>query len=632
MLYARKILMNKTLPSRAEIPAEYTWDLTSIYTDDAAWEIAFAAVPALLAELATYQGRLGQDATTLLAALRLRDTIGNQVYQLAVYASLHQDEDTTNATYQALDDRADQLWTRASTAEAFLQPELLALPDGTLERLMAEEPGLQIYAHLFDELLREKPHVLSPAEESLLAQAGEVAAAPGTVFRMLSNADMTFGTVTDEEGQEITLTEGRYQRFMRSHDRRLRAEAFTKLLAAYAAHRNTCAATFAANVKKDLFYARVRKYPSALEAALHGDNIPPEVYTNLITTVHNQVEPLGRYFALRRRVLGLDEIHLYDLSVPLVGEAATTVPYDEARQTVLAALAPLGREYTEAAAAGLAGRWVDVYETPNKRSGAYSSGGYDTNPYILLNYQDTLRDMYTLAHELGHSMHSYFTRRTQPFVYGGYTIFVAEVASTLNEALLTHYLLEHTPDPRMQLLIINNELDNLRATIYRQTMFAEFEKLTHEAAEAGTALTADGLSEIFYALNKLYHPGVVVDEISQIEWARIPHFYNSFYVYKYATGISAANALAQGIIAEGAPAVDRYLRFLGRGSSTYSIDLLRDAGVDMTSSAPVAAALGVFTTLLGRMEQLLADSPAPGAAPAPAKLVQNSSEAMEAGR
>jgi oligoendopeptidase F len=598
--------MNKNLPARTEVPVEFTWDLTTIYMTDAEWEAAFAALPAQLDALERYQGRLGESAATLLESFQLSDAVGQRLGRMAVYAFLRKDEDTTNATYQALADRAQQLLVRASAAESYVRPELLALPDGTLERFQAEEPGLRLYAHVFDDLLRGKPHVLSPAEETLLAEAGELAAAPGTIYEMLSDADMKFGTVTDEEGTEVELTEGRYTRFVRSQHRPLRAEAFTKLLGAYQAHRNTCAASFSSNVKSDLFYARARKYPSALEAALHPDNIPVSVYTNLISAVHDKLPLLHRYLRLRKQVLGLDELHMYDIHVPLVMDTADTVPYTEAQERVLGAFAPLGEEYVAAARTGLGSRWVDVYETPNKRSGAYSWGAFDTNPFILLNYQETLRDVYTLAHEMGHTMHSYFTRRTQPYVYGNYTLFVAEVASTLNEALLTHYLLQHTTDPAVRLAIVNNNLDNLRGTLYRQTMFAEFEKITHEAAEAGEALTADRLSEMFYDLNKQYHgPDTVSDDLIAVEWARIPHFYRSFYVYKYATGISAAQALAQQIITEGAPAVERYLRFLSRGSSAYSIDLLRDAGVDMTSPQPVAQALDVFGDLLDEMEQLL---------------------------
>ncbi len=598
--------MNTALPSRAEIPVEHTWDLTTIYPTDAAWEADFAAVAPQLAALEAYQGRLGASPATLLAAMQLSDAIDRQVSRLAVYALLHRDEDSTNPTYQALADRAEQLATRAGAAASFMRPELLGLPDGTLERFMAEEPGLQLYAHVFADLLREKPHVLAPAEEALLAEAGEMAGAPGTVYHMLADADLTFGTVTDEEGQEVALTHGRYSRFMRSPDRRLRAEAFTKLHAVYHAHRNTTAATFAANVKKDQFYARARHYPSALEAALAGDNIPVSVYTNLIAAVHDHLAPLHRYLALRRRALGIEQLHMYDLAVPLVPDSGDRFPYPETTETVLSALEVLGAEYTAAARQGFASRWVDVFETPNKRAGAYSWGAYDTQPFILLNYQDTLRDVFTVAHELGHSMHSYFTRRSQPFVYGNYTIFVAEVASTLNEALLTHYLLEHSTDPRVRMAVLGNSIDTLSGTLYRQTQFAEFEKLTHEAAEAGQALTAEGLSEQYYALNKLYQgPETFVDEASAIEWARIPHFYSSFYVYKYATGIAAATALAQQIIEEGAPAVARYRRFLSRGSSAYSIDLLREAGVDMTSPEPVVAALEVFDRQVGELEQML---------------------------
>ncbi|HUS17877.1 MAG TPA: oligoendopeptidase F [Chloroflexia bacterium] len=609
--------MNTTLPARSEIAEEHTWDLTPIYATNDAWEQEFAAISPLLDELETYSGRLGSDPATLLAAMALDDQIGERLGRLVVYAFLRRDEDTSNATYQAFADRAQQLATRAAGASSFMRPELLALRDRTLEQFMVDEPGLRLYEHVFNDLLREKPHVLSEAEETLLAGTGELAAAPGTIFNVLNNADLSFGSVTTEEGEEVPLTHGRYYRFVRSPHRPLRAEAFTKMHGAFATHRNTCAAIFGAQVKKNLFYARARKYPSALEAALHGDNIPATVYTNLIDTVHDHLGGLQEYFTLRQRVLGLDRVHMYDIHVPLVAEAETDVPYEEAVQTVLAAMAPLGEEYTAAAAEGFRSRWVDVYETPNKRSGAYSWGTYGTPPYMLLNYQATLDDVFTLGHELGHAMHSYFTRRTQPYVYSSYTIFVAEVASTLNEALLTHYLLEHTSDPQVRLSVINHRVHTIQGTLYRQTMLAEFEKLAHEAAEAGEALTADRLSEIYYGLNQLYYgPAVVSDEQIAIEWARIPHFYSSFYVYKYSTGIAAATALAESIIREGAPAVERYRHFLTRGSSAYSIDLLRDAGVDMTSPAPIAQTLDVFRESVAEMERLLSASGNLAAAPA----------------
>jgi oligoendopeptidase F len=599
-------MANKTFQSRVEVPVQYTWDMAAIYPGDAEWESEFTSLPPKFDELETYQGRLGADASTLLAVIKLQDEIRRRLSKLVVYAFLRRDEDTTNATYQALADRAQQIAVRAGAAGSFMKPELLSLPDGTVERFTSEEPDLRLYEHVFDDILREKPHVLSETEENLLAQTGELAAAPGTIFSMLEDADLKFGTIEDEEGEQVELTNGRYLRYIYSPSRRVRAEAFNKLHTAYEGIRNTCAATFASNVKADLFYARARKYPSALEAALHSDNIPVAVYNNLIEGVHKKLPLLHRYFKLRQAALGLDDLHMYDLHVPLVIETGGGVPYDEAAGTVLAAFEPLGRGYVEGVQEGYGDRWIDVYETPNKRSGAYSWGAYDTKPYILLNYQDTLRDMFTLAHELGHTMHSYFTRRTQPVVYGDYTIFVAEVASTLNEALLTDYLLKHTDDPETRLAIVNNNLDNFRGTLYRQTMFAEFEKLTHEAAESGEALTADSLSAMYYDLNKLYHgPGVVSDDIVKIEWARIPHFYSSFYVFQYATGISAATALSRQIINEGKPAVDRYLRFLSSGSSRYSIDLLRDAGVDMTSPAPVEQALQVFGDLLDEMEKLL---------------------------
>src|SRR5436190_4496048 len=439
--------MTTALPTRAEIPAQYTWDMTTVYPADADWESDFASMPTMLDELETCKGRLGSDAGTLLAFMKLSDSINQRMARIAVYALLRRDEDTTDARYQAYADRAQQLSVRASAAASFVRPELLSLPDGAIEGFMDKDEGLQLYRHVFEDMLREKPHVLSQAEETLLAQAGELAIAPGTIFTMLEDADLKFGNITGEEGEEVEMTSGRYFRYIYSPVRRVRQEAFTALHDAYVAQRNTCAATFASNVKADLFYARARKYPSALEAALHPDNVPVEVYTNLISAVHQNLPLLHRYFKLRQRVAGYDELHMWDLHYPLVMEVDRKTPYDEATQMVLDALAPLGEQYAEGVREGYDSRWIDVYETPNKRSGAYSWGSYDTNPFILLNYQDTLRDVFTLAHEMGHTMHSYFTRRNQPFVYGDYTIFVAELASTLHEALQTDYLLKNTDTP-----------------------------------------------------------------------------------------------------------------------------------------------------------------------------------------
>ncbi|MFO7172110.1 MAG: oligoendopeptidase F [Bacillota bacterium] len=595
----REAVPLKRVPKREEIPEQYRWDLERIFPSDEAWEQEYQAVEGLIPRLQEYQGTLAQSGARLLECLRLRDEIGQRVETLYAYASMRKDEDNTVARYQALHDRAVGLYSRATAAMAFIRPEILAIPDDRLELFLAEEPGLAIYRFHLEDIRREREHVRSPEVEALLAQAAEIAQSPAIIFSMLDNADMKFPTVRDEEGNEVELTKGRYLRLMESQDRRVRRDAFMALYGTYRKYVNTLAASLAASVKKDVFYARARNYRSSLEAALFRDNIPVSVYHNLIATVRKNLPALHRYMAVRKRLLGVDELHMYDIYVPLVKGVDRKIPYEEAAETVAAALAPLGEEYVSALREGLRSRWIDVYETAGKTSGAYSGGAYTTAPYILLNYQENVDSMYTLAHELGHSMHSYFTRRTQPYVYGDYTIFVAEVASTLNEALLTEYLLQHTDDPQLRRYIVNHQVETIRTTLFRQTMFAEFELAIHERVERGEALTAESLCALYKELNVAYHgPEMVVDEEIALEWARIPHFYRAFYVYQYATGISAAMALARQILSEGRPAVERYLEFLRSGSSDYSIDLLRRAGVDMTSPEPVQAAIDHFSRLV----------------------------------
>ncbi len=596
----------KTIPTRAEVPAAYKWDLEVIFPQDTQWEDEFSQVSPLVDQLKAFQGRLGESADTLLAALKLRDDISHRLERLFAYARMRRDEDNTRAHYQALEDRARALYTRVEEASSFFNPEMLEVGQDKVMQFAATNDDLKVYEHLLDDLFREKEHMLSAPEEALLAGASEVAAGPSQIFDMLNDADMTFGEIEDEEGSKVPLSQGRYLRYILSSNRQVRRNAFLKFHEAYHHNRNTIAACYSTQVKADIFYSRARKYGSSLEAALFRDNIPASVYDNLIGAVHNRMDLLYRYLELRKRTLGLDELHMYDLHVPLVPEAESEFPFDRSARIVEEAVAPLGEKYQAAVKEGFTSRWSDVYETVGKTSGAYSWGVYGTHPVMLLNHQDTLRDVFTLAHETGHSIHTYYTFKNQPYVYGNYTLFVAEVASTLNEELLTDYLLKSSNDRDVKLAVVNHSLEQFRTTLYRQTMFAEFEKIAHERAEGGEALTADLLSEIHYDLNKLYHgDGVNVDSEVAIEWARIPHFYRSFYVYKYATGISAAVALSQQILTEGQPAVDRYLQFLSKGSSMYSIDLLRDAGVDMSTPDPVNRALSSFEKRLDEMEQLL---------------------------
>jgi oligoendopeptidase F len=596
----------KTLPRRSEIPAELTWNLASIYPTDARWEEDFAHVAGLLPELRSYAGRMGDSGATLLEALGRRDHAYEVWGRLFVYATMRMHEDSTNSTYQGLADRATTLANELNAATAYMTPEILAIPQERLDTFLAETPGLQLYRHALDEINRQRAHVLSPELEALLAQASEIGNAPEHIFEMLNNADMTFPIVRDAQGNEVQLTHGNYvPKFLESHDREVRRTAFEAMLGTYERYRNTLAATYAAQVKRDIFFARTRHYASAIEAALDANNIPVSVYDNLLATVDQNLPRLHRYLALRKKLLGLDELHMYDLYVPMVREVEYTVPFEQAKEQVARALAPLGQEYVSALTAGFASRWIDVLENVGKRSGAYSWGSYGTQPFVLLNYQESLDSMFTLAHEMGHSMHSYFTWQTQPFPYSSYTLFVAEVASTLNEALLTHYLLENTADRELRKYIINHALETFRTTLYRQTLFAAFEREAHARAEAGEALTPELLSAIFRAQNEKYYGAqVAVDRLIDIEWARIPHFYSSFYVYQYATGISASAALARQILTEGEPAVQRYRRFLAAGSSDYSIDLLREAGVDLSTPAPIQQALDTFSDYLDELERL----------------------------
>ncbi|HLZ24906.1 MAG TPA: oligoendopeptidase F [Ktedonobacterales bacterium] len=597
----------KTLPSRSEIPHEYTWNLASIYPTDSQWEADFARVTALLADIRAFEGRMGESGEVLLQALQVRDSASELWGRLFVYANMRMHEDSANSTYQGLADRATTLANDLNTSGAYMTPEILAIPQEKLDGFVEHTAGLKVYRQALDEINRERPHVLSAEMEGLLAQAGEVGNAPEHIFEMLNNADLTFPIVRDTGGNEIQLTHGNYvPLFLENRDREVRRTAFEAMLGTYEKYRNTLAATYAAQVKRDIFFARARHYDSSLQAALDPINIPESVYDNLLATVDANLPTLHRYLALRKKLLGLDTLHMYDLYVPMVPEVEYKVAFQDAKERVAKALEPLGADYVASLRAGFASRWIDVLENQGKRSGAYSWGSYGTHPFVLLNYQESMDSMFTLAHEMGHSMHSFFTWQNQPFPYSSYTLFVAEVASTLNEALLTHYLLQTTEEKPLRMYVINHALETFRGTLYRQTLFAEFERAAHARAEAGEALTPELLSATFKALNdKYYGPVVEVDRQIEIEWARIPHFYSSFYVYQYATGISASAALAHQILTEGDAAVKRYRRFLSSGSSDYSINLLREAGIDLSSPQPIQQALDTFAGYLREFEALM---------------------------
>lgn len=591
---------------REHIDDKYKWNLKAIYPDENAWEEDFKAVKNLADQLVTLQGTMGQSADALLKVLQLSDELGRKIEKLYVYARMRRDEDNAVNLYQALFDRAESLGVEVSSAAAFIVPEILTIPEEKLSAFIKENRALGTYQHFLDEILRQKAHILSAQEERLLAMAADLSMAAQNIFTMLNNADIKFPVIRDEEGREVELTKGRYGSFMESSNRQVRHDAFKALYGSYRKLVNTLGASLSSSVKKDIFYARARNYPSALEASLDEDNVPLEVYNRLIEAVHAHMEPMHRYMRIRQDLLGVDELHMYDIYTPLVQEYKVKVPYEEAQQKILEALKPLGSEYAQLLQKGFQGGWVDVYENEGKTSGAYSWGTYDTNPYVLMNYDEKLDDMFTLAHEMGHSLHSYYSNHHQPYVNAQYSIFVAEVASTVNESLLIDYLLENSQDEKEKIYLLNHYLEQFRGTVYRQTMFAEFEKIVHEKAEQGEALTPEMFNKIYRDLNKIYYgPDVYLDEEIDLEWARIPHFYSAFYVYKYATGFSAATAIKEAILQEGQPAVDRYLEFLKSGGADYPINLLKKAGVDLTTSEPVENALQYFAKLLEELEELV---------------------------
>ncbi|RSK26489.1 oligoendopeptidase F [Bacillus sp. HMF5848] len=597
----------QTLPKRDELKIEDTWRLEDIFTSDEAWEQEFKAVKELMPGVEQFRGKLGESAKTLYDALQYQDEVTMRVGKLYTYAHMRYDQDTTNSFYQGMNDRITNLYTQIASALSFIVPEILTVDEDKLKSFLQESEDLKLYEHTLHDINRQRPHVLTASEEALLAEASEVMGSSSNTFGMLNNADLSFPTIKDENGNEVEITHGRYIRFLESGDRRVREKAFKGVYKTYGSFKNTFSSTLSGTVKKDNLYAKVRKYANAREAALSNNNIPESVYDNLVNTVNDNLHLLHRYVDLRKKVLGVDELHMYDLYTPLVKDVKMEIPYGEAKDILLKGLAGLGEEYVGVLKEGFDNRWVDVHENKGKRSGAYSSGTYGTNPYILMNWQDNVNNLFTLAHEFGHSVHSYYTRKHQPYPYGDYSIFVAEVASTCNEALLNDYLLKTIDDDKKRLYLLNHYLEGFRGTVFRQTMFAEFEHQIHVAAQEGEALTADSLSEMYYDLNKKYFGNnIVIDDEISLEWARIPHFYYNYYVYQYATGFSAATALSKQILEEGQPAVDRYInKFLKAGSSDYPIEVLKQAGVDMTSPQPIKEACSVFEQTLTEMEKLL---------------------------
>jgi oligoendopeptidase F len=594
------------IKSREELPEATKWRLEDIFSGNDQWEKEYADIEKLLDEGKNFEGHLGDSPSVLISCFEWMDDLGLRIEDVYSYARMRRDEDNRQANYQALTDRAGALAVKVSSVTSFIVPEILALPEGKLDELRASSEELKLYHQAFEEILRKKEHILSANEERLLAGIGELAEAPGAIFTMANNADLKFPTIKNEAGQMVELSKGNFIQFMESHHRNVRQEAFETLYNTYGKQRNTWAATLNSSVKSDVFFAKARKYPSAIEASLDDDRVPLKVYDSLIDTVHEFLPQMHRYVKLRKKALNLSELHMYDIYVPIVPETTMSITYEEAKTMVLEGLHPLGEDYLSILKEGFEKQWIDVYENEGKTSGAYSWGTYRSHPFVLLNHQDTLDSMFTLAHEMGHSLHTYLSNRTQPHIYAGYKIFVAEVASTLNEALVMEHLLRKTKDAKLLAYLVNHYLEQFRGTIFRQTMFAEFEKKIHAIVEEGGALTADQLSEIYRGLNADYYgEDIVLDPEIALEWARIPHFYNAFYVYKYATGFSAAIAFAKAILEEGEPAVTRYLEFLSGGSSDYPIELLRKAGVDMETPHPVREALKVFERLIEQLESLL---------------------------
>lgn len=602
------IAADKPLPKREQVPVELTWDLSVVYADDASWERDFTRLETMIEPFAGLQSTLAASPQNVLRALKLRDDSGVLYYQLRSYAHLRQSEDNANSEAQARADRVDMLGTRRAAATAWIEPEILSIPSEQLREFMAQESGLKLYEYYLQTLEVRRPHVRSAEVEDVLAQASEPMYGSSGVFTLFNNADLKFPKIKDERGEEVELTKGRYINFLESGDRRVREEAFRAMHDTYKTWRNTLAATLSGGVKAHVCNARVRSYESSLHAALGENEIPVGVYHNLLSTVRERLPVLHRYLRLRKKLLGLPDLQLWDLYVPMIQEVDKSMTYDEGSKVVLDSSQPLGADYCGILKRGFNERWVDVLENEGKTSGAFSDGAYTTPPYILMNWQDRLDSTFTLAHEFGHSLHSYFTRQTQPFVYSGYTIFVAEVASTLSENLLAHHLLQQAReanDRPLQLSLLNQHAERFRTTLYRQTMFAEFELMIHNTVEKNEALTAEGMSEKYLQLNQDYYGAEVhIDPVVAIEWARIPHFYYDFYVYQYATGISAAAALTKQILAEGEPAVQRYLSFLRGGSSDNSINLLHGAGVDMATPQPIHQALDVFEDTIAQMEAL----------------------------
>ena len=593
-----------SVPERSDIAEEYTWDLTDLFADDDEWEAAYAALEDRIEELSAYEGRATESAETLAELLELRESIMREVANVAAYARMRRDEDTTNQRYQALTARSQSLAADARSAASFLEPELQAVGRERLEEFLDSVPELETYEHYVDDTLRMKPHTRSAEIEALLADLSEVTGAAGDVYNMLSNADMEFPAVEGPDGGERRITLSNFTKLQKHPDRAFRKRVYEAFYDEWAEYRNSVGTAYKNSVKADEKLAGARHYGSAREASLDGPNVPVAVYRTLVETVEDNLDVLHRHADLKRDALGVETLRMWDLYAPIADGESPDLEYERAKEYVVDAVEPLGEPYRQRMAEGLESRWVDVYETANKQSGAYSGGTYDSQPYILLNYQNDIASMYTLAHELGHSMHSELTSDEQPYVYSGYEIFVAEVASTVNEALLTRHLLETVEDERFRRHVLDEYLERFRSTLFRQTMFADFEHRAHELERNGEALTPDRLDELYRGLKSDYYEPAAIDDRIAREWMRIPHFYRAYYVYQYATGISAANAIVDRIETEGEAAAADYREFLRSGSREYPLELLETAGIDMSSPEPVEAAIEAYDRMVSEFSSL----------------------------
>ncbi|WP_027625284.1 oligoendopeptidase F [Clostridium lundense] len=597
----------KKLKSREEIDANSKWKIEKIYENIQLWEEDFENLKKVTPEISKFEGKLNS-AKDLLSYLKLEEEILRLGEKLSVYAHCRSDEDTTNTTFQSLKSKIDSFFTEMLSKMAFFTPEILSIPEDTLLKELDELPELKIYKTLIKDILKSKPHTLSKNEENIMASVSECLEAPGNIYSMLSNADITFPKIKDEHKKEVELTDKNYSVYISSKNRKVRKEAFKALFSTYEKYKNTFATSLTSSIKGFIFNSKMRKYNSSLESSLKPNDIPVEVYNKTVETINNNLSSLHRYVKIKKKLLKLDDIHMYDLYVPIIDTPNVHIEFEKAIKIVEEGLNPLGSEYLNIFNEGIKEGWIDIYENKGKRGGAYSSGSYDTMPYVLLNYNYKLNDVSTLAHEMGHSIHTYYSKKNQPYVYSNYTLFCAEVASTTNECLLLNHLINNEKDKNMKLYFINQQLEQIRTTVFRQVMFAEFEKLTHEKLEAGNALTSEDLCNIWHELNvKYFGEEMVVDSEIDMEWSRIPHFYSDFYVYQYATGYAAANSFAKKILAKEENALEKYIAFLKSGGSDYPINILKKAGVDMSTSTPMEDTIKRFNELLDMMENTIKD-------------------------